>query len=289
MDPWAYLDEFRTEAAEHLRALDAQLLRLESAPADPQPVRQMLLSAHTIKGGAAMLGLGAVKRLAHAVEDVLVHLRDTGTPLNSTTADRLFPALDLLRELAAVATPGAPGDDPRVGPLEDGLRACVPSAPTGADAAPAERERPAVAPTSPDGGGGPEPGETATDSRPRALLVDDSPTVRLLETMLLEEAGYVVDALADGGEALARARTLPYQLVVTSIETRGLRGLDLAAAVRMLPAGASVPIIVMSSDDNPAHRQAAADVGVQAYIRKGSLGERRLLETARELLRARDG
>jgi CheY-like chemotaxis protein len=50
-----------------------------------------------------------------------------------------------------------------------------------------------------------------------------------------------------------------------------------------------VPIVVMSSDDNAAHRQRAAEVGVQAYLRKGSFGERRLVQTASELLPARNG
>ena len=124
---------------------------------------------------------------------------------------------------------------------------------------------------------------------PRALLVDDSATVRLLESMVLQEAGYEVDAVADGSEALARALSQAYQLVVTSVETRGLRGLDLAAAVRALPTGRHVPIIVMSSDDDARQRERAAAVGVQAYIRKGSFGERRLLEAARELRPVEDG
>jgi len=40
----------------------------------------------------------------------------------------------------------------------------------------------------------------------------------------------------------------------------------------------------MSSDDNAEHRRLAAEAGVQAYIRKGSLGQRRLVETVRELV-----
>jgi CheY-like chemotaxis protein len=115
------------------------------------------------------------------------------------------------------------------------------------------------------------------------LLVEDSATVRLLESMLLQEAGFEVDAVADGHEALARATAQPYQLLVTAVETRGLRGLDLAAAVRGSPGGASLPIVLMSSDDNAEHRRQAAELGVDAYIRKGSLGQRRLVDAAREL------
>jgi len=67
------------------------------------------------------------------------------------------------------------------------------------------------------------------------------------------------------------------------VETRSLRGLDLAEALRASPDCHEVPIILMSSDDNPEHRQRAAAAGVQAYIRKGSFGEQRLVAAAQEL------
>jgi CheY-like chemotaxis protein len=261
MDAWAYLDEFRAEADEHLRALDDQLLHLERDPGDPAPIRAMFLSAHTIKGGAAMLGLADVQGLAHALEDELARLRDAGGSLDATTADLLFRATDVLRDLVGYATPDAPSDDPRLAPLVAALRQ-----------EPAQVQ--GIMPLSP----GP----------PRALLVEDSPTVRMLESMLLTDAGYTVEALADGAEALARALREPYRLVVTGIETRGLRGLDLAAELRQAPGGATLPIIVMSSDENPVNRERAAAVGVDAYIRKGAFGEQRLLDAARALLPRRE-
>jgi chemotaxis protein histidine kinase CheA len=283
VDVWAYLDEFRAEAGEHLRALDNQLLHLEREPANPAPIRAMFLSAHTIKGGAAMLGLVGVQTLAHAMEDALARLRYAGQSLDGATADLLFQATDALRDLVAQATPDVPADDSRVARLTAALRQ-----PPGAEAeergharAP-ERQAPSAAPEGALGASDLSPRHGAQP--PRALLVEDSPTVRMLESMLLTDAGYTVEALADGADALARALREPYHLVVTGVETRGLRGLDLAAALRQSAGGATLPIIVMSSDENPVNRERAASVGVQAYIRKGAFGERRLLEAARELL-----
>jgi len=261
----AYIDEFRSEAREHLRALDAQLLKLERDPGDPAPVREMFLSAHTIKGGAAMLEVADVRELSHALEDVLGRLRDQGCPLDGELADLLFRALDALRELVDGATPGAAALSGAYADLAAALRE------RGASGPAATPPRPPAAPA-------------ASPGKPRVLLVEDSATVRLLESMLLQEAGFEVDALGDGREALARATAAPYQLLVTGVETRGLRGLELAAAVRNTPGCAEMPIVVMSADDNAEHRRQAAEVGVQAYIRKGSLGQRRLVEAARELV-----
>ena len=71
VDPMAFLGEFWAEATEYLNTFDEQLLRLERDPLDSQPVRAMFLAAHSIKGGAAMLGLIELRELSHALEDVL--------------------------------------------------------------------------------------------------------------------------------------------------------------------------------------------------------------------------
>lgn len=269
-----FVDDVRAEAAEHLRVLDAQLLQLERTPTDPVPLRQMFLSAHTIKGCAAMVALTEISVLAHAIEDVLTYLRDTHQPLDTVTADLLYQSLDTLRALVESAAPGASGADPSITALADLLRRRTHAAPS------PDQE---IART----GDVPVPDtELARDTAQarRVLVVEDSPTVRLLETMLLTEAGFEVEAIADGQEALARATAHTYQLLVTGVETRGLRGPDLAVALRATPAGRRLPIIIMTSNDDDVARRQAAEADVQAYIRKGSFGRQRLVETARALV-----
>ena len=103
VDPIAFLAEFRAEVTEYLNTLDEQLLRLERDPVDTQPVRAMFLAAHSIKGGAAMLGLLELRELSHALEDVLGVLRDQRRPLERAVADVLFRGVDRLRALVASA------------------------------------------------------------------------------------------------------------------------------------------------------------------------------------------
>src|SRR5262249_12032502 len=149
--------------------LDALLLQLERDPGDPQRIREMFLSAHTIKGGAAMLGLTSTRDLAHAMEDVLANLRDQRQPLDGPTADLLFRALDMLATLIAAAETGVEPPDNERAELVATLRGRA----KGQIGAPSEDEH-ASAPQEPEG--------------PRVLLIEDSPTVRLLESMLLQEA-----------------------------------------------------------------------------------------------------
>src|SRR5918997_1100450 len=157
------MDDFRTEAAEHIRALDSQLLALERDPSDPGPIREMFLSAHTIKGGAAMLGLADVRELAHAMEDVLADLRDGHRPLDPDTADALFAALDALRDLVGRALPGNVVPSDAVTSLVTALRGRARPSPAGKAGASVEDRAPAP----------PEPPRSPSPA-PRVLLIEDS-------------------------------------------------------------------------------------------------------------------
>src|SRR5260370_30189995 len=89
--------------------------------------------------------------------------------------------------------------------------------------------------------GAPGPDAPASTAAPqpvakRALLVDDSVTVRELHRLLLEDAGYEVVACDDGQAALSSALAETFAVVVASIQVKGLGGLQLCAALRKSPA-----------------------------------------------------
>ena len=183
LDLRAFLDEFRNEANEHLRAIEAQLLALERAPDDPAPVRALFLAAHSLKGAGAMMDLADVEALAHAIEDVLARLRDGRQRLDGTTADLLLRARDLLGERIARAEPGgAPVD----GPIE-AMVAALHGANGEAFIAP-----PPAAPVS-----------AGDASGLVALVVEDSATVRVLHCAVLAAAGCATDAVGDAASARA--------------------------------------------------------------------------------------
>jgi two-component system, chemotaxis family, sensor kinase CheA len=65
------LQEFHSEAVEHLQAIESALLALEHRPDDPEAINSVFRSFHTIKGNAGFLGLVPMRRLAHEVETLL--------------------------------------------------------------------------------------------------------------------------------------------------------------------------------------------------------------------------
>lgn len=272
----AYLDAYRAEAGDLLQTLTTLLLRLERDPADAEALREMFRAAHTIKGGAAMLGLADIRDLAHAAEDVLGHLRDDRRPLSPDLVSRLFQAFDTLGTLIAA-------DDPNDASAA-AVGAEIAVAPRGAaDAPPGEDSSQAPPPAAAEDQSAGPSDPAGTPAPPRVLLVEDSPTVRLLETLLLTDAGFVVETVDDGREALARAQTGVYDLIVTGAETKELRGLELAIEVRRTLGPADLPIILMASDESPDHFRRAQEAGIQARVPRGPRGEERLLEAARAL------
>ncbi len=117
---------FRAEANEHLDGLTATLLELErrgTGPGSRALIDELLRKTHTIKGSAAMVGLGQVAEAAHVVEEAFAKLR-AGTGAGESV-DALVAAVDELRGVIAAADPprrrrgargrsqGAPGRHPR--------------------------------------------------------------------------------------------------------------------------------------------------------------------------------
>ncbi len=108
MNPEAvkYLGVFTTEAQEHLDRLNDLLIRLEKSQADSLGSihEELMRRAHSLKGGAAMMGLTASAQMAHRFEDWIIALR--GLPdeiesslLSAKLVDGLLTAVDHIGQL----------------------------------------------------------------------------------------------------------------------------------------------------------------------------------------------
>ncbi len=104
IDP-AMLEMFRLEVESQTATLNGGLVALEADPSQLDAVMAVMRAAHSIKGAARIIGIDAVVELAHAMEDLVVAIRDRGVRLDSETIDLLLAATDLLSD-AATATRG---------------------------------------------------------------------------------------------------------------------------------------------------------------------------------------
>ncbi len=94
------------------------------------------------------------------------------------------------------------------------------------------------------------------------LLIEDDAAILRLEQTVVRDAGYAADSVADGQEARARLKTVPYAGVVLNVTVPGCEGYDLAAQI-----GARAPLVVVGSDE-PDARKRAFDAGAMAFIGK---------------------
>ncbi|HLW59272.1 MAG TPA: response regulator [bacterium] len=81
----------------------------------------------------------------------------------------------------------------------------------------------------------------------RLLVVDDDPTHRRLIAARLERAGFAVVASANAADALARARELPPDLIVSDVLMPEVDGFQFCLQVREDPRLARTPVLLVSS------------------------------------------
>ncbi|OCR01530.1 hybrid sensor histidine kinase/response regulator [Oscillatoriales cyanobacterium USR001] len=67
---------FIEEAKDHLNTIEQGLLNLQSTIEDAELVNEVFRAAHSVKGGAAMLGLSSIQQTAHRLEDSFKVLKE---------------------------------------------------------------------------------------------------------------------------------------------------------------------------------------------------------------------
>ncbi|MEO5816529.1 MAG: response regulator, partial [Gemmatimonadaceae bacterium] len=118
----------------------------------------------------------------------------------------------------------------------------------------------------------------------RILVVDDSITSRTLEQSVLSAAGYDVITAVDGAEAWRTIERQEVALVVSDVEMPHLDGFGLCERIRANARTALLPVILVTSLDEPAQRARGLEAGADAYITKSSFDQDTLLDTVRMLI-----
>jgi len=103
MDMSRYQSLFLNDTAEHLDALEGNLLVLEGNPGDRESLDEVFRHLHSVKGMAASMHYEVMARLAHRLEDLASEARESGRGLSSPAVEVLLQGLDVLRvQLQAV-------------------------------------------------------------------------------------------------------------------------------------------------------------------------------------------
>ena len=100
------------------------------------------------------------------------------------------------------------------------------------------------------------------------LVVDDSVTMRRIIINSLQRIGYgdIVEA-ADGQEALGKFEA-GVDFIITDWNMPNMSGIDFARAVRQRPAGAKLPILMVTTRSVREDIVTAVEAGVNNYVLK---------------------
>ncbi len=100
------------------------------------------------------------------------------------------------------------------------------------------------------------------------LLAEDDPVTRMLMTRFLKKAGYEVDAVSNGSEALDRMMARYYPILVTDWEMPEMDGVALCKAVRNMQLDGYVYALLLTARDAKEHIIAGLEAGADDYLIK---------------------
>ncbi|MGW8391356.1 hybrid sensor histidine kinase/response regulator [Pseudoduganella sp. HUAS MS19] len=127
-------------------------------------------------------------------------------------------------------------------------------------------------------------GSSAAAPAKPVLVVDDSLTTRMLESSILEAAGYTVAMAASAEEGLAMALQGDYSMVLVDVEMPGMDGFTFIEKAGADPALRHLPCILVTSRDSPQDRARAVQAGARGHIVKGEFDQAQFLRQVGELV-----
>jgi len=108
----------------------------------------------------------------------------------------------------------------------------------------------------------------ATRTLPLVLVVDDDLTIRMLVREALELAGFAVEEVADGIQALSGLDRVQPDVVLMDVMMPEMDGFTACAEIRKLPEGERLPVVMMTGLDDIESINRAYEVGATDFITK---------------------
>ena len=101
------------------------------------------------------------------------------------------------------------------------------------------------------------------------FLVDDSATVLISTSSILAKAGYQVEKAASAEEAMTKFKGgLKPDLLITDLNMPGMNGIELIKQVRLMPNYRFMPILLLTTESQPAKKLEGRAAGASGWIVK---------------------
>ena len=122
----------------------------------------------------------------------------------------------------------------------------------------------------------PDPGsgvseKASSDSQPgeplRILMAEDNAINQRVGKLILQRAGYDIDLVSDGNEALEAHRAKPYDLILMDCQMPTMDGFEASRQIRMLEHPQPV-IIAVTANALVGERERCLNAGMDDYLSK---------------------
>jgi diguanylate cyclase (GGDEF)-like protein len=102
----------------------------------------------------------------------------------------------------------------------------------------------------------------------RVLIADDDALLRDIAVATFEGAGFAVEAVTTGNAAVAACATRMPDIALLDVEMPNGSGYEACAAIRELPGGANLPIVMITGHDDPVSIDKAYHAGATDFVVK---------------------
>ena len=119
------------------------------------------------------------------------------------------------------------------------------------------------------------------------MMVDDSPSMRMVVSATLRKAGYQVVEAVDGKDALVQLDRAVVHMVLTDLNMPDMNGFELIRRLRAHPSCRFIPIMVVTAEPQSEVKQAGRAAGATGWIIK-PFKPQQLLSAVKKVLGAED-
>jgi CheY-like chemotaxis protein len=125
---------------------------------------------------------------------------------------------------------------------------------------------------------------SSTSIAPKTVLVvEDSPTEAENIRAVLLGTGLQVVLAVDGPDGLQKVQGIHPDLIVMDVNMPGMNGFQVVRALKRDPQCATIPVVMLTTNDAPESVMIGLDSGVIDYIPKDVFAMRILVETIRQM------
>ena len=102
----------------------------------------------------------------------------------------------------------------------------------------------------------------------RILVVDDSPSLRQMLQIILQNSGHEVICAEDGKQAIETVSEVQFDLILSDFNMPHLTGPEFISRLRQLPQYRFIPVILLTTETDEDKKQLGRDAGASGWLKK---------------------